>query len=73
MPGQFSRFLTEDYVVVECDQSTWEDHGGSHGQYQYPCYWEGAPYQPGSRLLMRVPTSLAHHFTGTGGFRRVDD
>jgi hypothetical protein len=64
-------FLTENYVTVQCDPSTWEDHGGTHGERAFLCYWEtGVPYT--GRLLMRVPFELAHHFTGAGGFSRLD-
>jgi hypothetical protein len=42
----------------------------SHGSYSYQCYWEGPSHR--SRLLVRVPPDIAHHFTGTGGFSRVE-
>ena len=72
MPTHFGPiFLTEDYVVLQCDPTTWEDHV-AHGAFSYLTYWEtGIPYR--GRLLVRVPTSVAHHFSGTGGFSRVED
>jgi hypothetical protein len=64
-------FLTENYVVLQCDPTTWDFAGGGHGERGYLAYWDGPPFQPGSRLLMRVPTAEAHHFTK--GFTRVDE
>jgi hypothetical protein len=46
MPSHFGPiFLTENFVTLACDPSTWEDHIG-HGSYSYLVYWEtGVPYK----------------------------
>jgi hypothetical protein len=62
-------FLTENYVLLQCDDTTW-DHV-SQGMYSYTVYWPGIPYQ--GKPLVRVPPEVAHHFTGTGGFSRVEN
>jgi hypothetical protein len=77
MPSHFGPiFLTENYVLLECDKSTWDFFAGSQGEHSYLCYWDGPPYQPGSRLLMRVPANEAHHFvhpSNPAGFRVAED
>jgi hypothetical protein len=68
-------FLTEDYVTLQCDPTNWEGYV-SHGVHSYVCFWEselpGRGLPGRGRLLVRVPANVAHHFTGTGGFSRLD-
>ena len=72
MPSQYGPiFLEENYVVIQCDPSTWEDHVAL-GPFAYLVYWEtGIPYR--GRLLARVPANQAHLFHPRGGFSRVDE
>jgi hypothetical protein len=72
MPSHFTGiFLEDNYVTVFVDPTNWSGDVG-HGSYSYLTYWEfGIPYR--GRLLCRVPAGEAHHFTGTGGFRRVEE
>jgi hypothetical protein len=73
VPSHFgSIFLTENYIVLQCDGSTWDDHGAGQGSYKYLAYWEGGI--PGrGRLLMRVLADQAHLFPRNGGFSRAED